>query len=100
MVKLVVGACRFLPSVAGQVQARIHDVDFVAGNAQIAGHEIGIGTTGGDKTVNLATVLANERQNALLVRRRERFGENVVALERTQNRHAGQVLSQFMHQPR
>src|SRR5262249_41658606 len=40
-------------AVSLEIEARIDDVDFLAGQIEIAGHEIGVVATGGDEAVNL-----------------------------------------------
>ena len=43
-------------AVAVQVQPRMHDVDAVAGNVEIAGHEVGVIAAGGDEAVDVAAL--------------------------------------------
>ena len=49
-------------AVAGQVQARIDDVDAFARNAEVVRHEVGVVAAGGDEAVDLAAVLADQRR--------------------------------------
>ena len=76
------------PAVAGEVQAGMDDVDALARNAEIVGHEVGVVGGGGDEAVDLAAVLADQRQATAAVRLRQRFEKDVVALQRAQHRHA------------
>src|SRR5262249_10132040 len=71
-----------------EVEPGVDDMRLLSRDPEGSCHELGVIVTGGEIACKCFAVLGDERERLLAVSRRQPVEVNVVALQRTENRHA------------